>query len=494
MTTPTTNSAANHTDGVAPANVIYNNDITGSIDIDDLIPIELREAINGANVEEKETTKEEEEEQKETEPEKVEDINTYPIDPEPEQEEKEEEEIEEEPAEEPAEEKKEEEKTSPPTTDEDLDISPEAIDKLLKGDIDAVIKKPASKKEEKPFWHEDDDYKSLSKQLDNYGVKKGTIDKLIQKVADKHVIENGNLIQGLEKKAIEAEKTTENYKNELIRLQAIEREVRFDTADTTKEKYGIPMSDAAKEIAEVLQREGVNVSLSSVLLAKNKTDMVKILGSHSLEDKDLTKITNQWRNYKELETAYSAARSESTRNLSKALATNISNETVHSILRTSLADFLKNDAKYKYIEDAIKDGVEKHPDITNIIGLAKNNFVNFVNALSSPSEYVHSEKWLSSLAKYSLDSAHNKHIQDKFYILRQEHTKALESLKKIVVQYKKLAGSAKGITGSGKGVASGKGNSSASTKQMKKQEDEILSEFKELLKNEKKIDDILPAF
>ena len=371
--------------------------------------------------------------------------------------------------------------------DEDVDISPEGIERLLKGELDAA-KPDKDVDDDTPFWHEDDTYQELTKQLSNFGAKPEQVDKIIRAAIDKSKIDNSKLVQGLENKVKESENSADTYKTELTRLKEIERGVRFDYSDEVKEKFGAPMQNAAQEIHTILQREGVNVPAVNLLTAKNKTEMMKLLEDTNLEDADLTKISNQWRSYKETETAYNAAKTEAQKDLKKALSSSISKETVQSILRNSLGDFVKADPKYGYISDAIRKGVQQDEPVSKLIARGKTNFVNMVEALTAPSEHIHSEQWLNGLAKFMFNAAHDELTAKKYYDLAREHSTTVDNFKKLARDYKKLASSAKGLTGKGKGVATKAGRRDKSEKE---QESEILKEFNDFLKNDNLIDDIL---
>jgi len=372
-------------------------------------------------------------------------------------------------------------------SDEDLDLSPEAIDKLIKGDTEAIVKKAVE--EDAPFWKEDAKYKSVTQRLSKLGMKTQDIDELIQSVTDKNVVDTSKLVKGLETRAQKAENDAEHYKSEISRLRQIERGAYFDGLEEVREKYGVPMTQAIQEIHSVLKREGISVSVQKLLEADNKTAMISLLDGASLEDTDLSRITNQWRSYKEVEQSYIAAKAEAQKNLKEGISTKIAPETVESILKVSLKDFMGADPKYKYINEAISDDISKHPEVSDLLGVAKANFQNLVQAISNPSETIHNQKYLATLAKYVFDSAHNRLYEKKYRVLESDHSKAIDSMKKLVRQYKKLADSAKGITGARSGVgAVGRNTQKSAAKETKR----IVKEFEELLKNEKAIDKIIP--
>lgn len=376
----------------------------------------------------------------------------------------------------------------PGEDDEDLDLSPEAIDKLIEGDLEATKKK--EKEADTPFWHEDEEYKTLTQRLKKLGIKEDKIDNLIQKVSDKRVTDNANILSGLEDQLEQEKKEKESLATQLQRLKAVERSAHFDTAQETQDKFVIPMQESAREVSNIFNREGIGVPLNDFFAKRNITEAVKLLEGVDLPDKDLANIRNQWRNYKELETSYLAARSSAEKDLKKALNSKISQDTVINILRNSLASIIPTDPKYSYIREAIQDDISKHEDVSNAIGTAKSNFQNIVSALEAPSEYLHNERWLEELGKFMYDAAHNKLMEKRLHDLTVRNKKVEDSFKKFVKHYKKLASSAGGIIGSN-GVA--KGPEAKNSKSTKKEEDKTLREFEALLKNPNKITEILPG-
>jgi hypothetical protein len=375
--------------------------------------------------------------------------------------------------------------------DDELDLSPEAIQKLIKGDPDA-IKKPkaaAAQADSKPFWHEDEEYKELVSELEDYGVDPEAIDKLIRKVSDKSVVDNGKLLTGLETKLAEKERLTEEQKLQINRLQQIERALMFDESDETKEKYLSPMKSASTEIRNILSREGVNIPVTQLLTAPDRTAMINLLKDAKLEDGDLSRIANQWRNYKDLEMGYFTARDLAAKDLKKAITVSISPEVTTNILKNTLSDFAVSDPRFDYINTAIKEGLAEHPEVNNIVARARNNFQAIVDAMSNPTQFAHNQKWLGNLAKFFFESAHHKHIEDKYYDLDKKYKATEKSLRELAVNYQKLAGSARGITGKAAGV----GKLNASSRKRSSDDQADVEQFEALLKGKAKLSDIIPS-
>lgn len=384
-------------------NVVSDFDTSRADSLEDLIPIELRKAFE-ENTTEGVVVKEEEK--------KIVDTTSKP--------------------------KKEE-----VVAEDDIDLSPENIDKILKGE-------EITKEEEvvKPFWYEDDDYKELSSRLEAYGLKDEVIDKVLQKVADKYTVDNGKLVQGLEEQLIEAKKKADTLEAEQRRLRDMERGLLFDELPETKSKYGTPMIEAVQDIKGVLDREGAKVSVQQIINAKNKTELLTLIEGSNLSEKDVVRVVEQWRSYKDTETAYYAAKTEAKEKGIGAVTAKISDETVGTIFKNGLRSLLKSKDEYGYIDKAIQEGIDKHQEVGNVIGMGKTNAFSFIKALQNPTEHLHSQEWMEGLVKYTLDAAHNKHLASQLPKLQQKNTEQATLLKKVITEYKKLAAGAKGLNGS----------------------------------------------
>jgi hypothetical protein len=337
------------------------------------------------------------------------------------------------------------EKDTVPENLEKVDLSTESIEKLLKGDFS----EPETKQEEeKPFWYEDEDYKELTSRLENYGLKDQAIDKVLKKVADRYEIDSGKLVQGLTSQLEEAKKKADVLEAEQKRLRDLERSVLFDQLEETKTKYGAPMIEAVEDIKNVLTREGSKISVNQILQAKNKVELLNLVEGLGLPEKDLVRVMEQWRTYKDTETAYSAAKTEAREKGIGAVTAKISDTTIETIFKNGLRSLIKSRDDYGYIDKAISSGIDKSPEVGNVIGMGKTNAFTFIKALQNPTEHLHSEQWMEGLVKYTLDSAHNKYLADQVPKLRARTSELEENLAKVIVEYKKLAVAAKGLNGS----------------------------------------------
>lgn len=379
--------------------------------------------------------------------------------------------------------------------DSDLSLDPESIDKLLAGELDAVTKKSKLKSksgeegEDKPTWHEDEDYAELLEKVNYTGVSQKELDKIIQKAADTKVLENGAYTTGLQAEVNRLKNTTETMTLELQRLKEIERLAHFDNSEEVTERYAQPMTSAIENIKEILDLEGIDVSAADIIHAKDRGTLNKLLEDYALDDDSKLKLHNNWKDYRTLQLQYKTDKEEAKLDLRKHLSTSIPPEIQKKILRNSLTDFMKSDESVAYIKDAVNKGLVENPnpEVAGVINLASTNFQNLVGALASPSEFIHNDKWLGGLAKYMLDASHNKNIAMKYKTLLQEKEANDKNFVKIVKAYRKLAGSAKGITGKPGGIAFANSNGKAS----KKDEAAILAEFQGLLDGDIKIDSLM---
>jgi len=375
----------------------------------------------------------------------------------------------------------EEEERTPPAPindDEELDLSADAIDALLKGDPDAVKKKAAEEgDDDAPWWATDEDYTNLTKKLSDYGIKPKEIDSLLSKAIDKSTLETNKYATSIKEKLSKTEKEFQALETDYVRLREMEKAVLFDESETTREKYLVPKAQAAQDIQNILEREGVKVSVQQLLNAKNKVEMMNMLGDHNIDDADMNKISTQWRAYKDINVEHAAARNEARKGLQSTLAVNISPELTTKILRNGLLEMIDID-DFKYIGEAVKD-LDANPEVETMLANANSNFKTLLNAMASPSDYAHNNKWLTQFAKHCYNNAHNSLQAKKAKTLAAENKQLTENLKKVVTQYRTLAGSAKGITGRGGAVSDPAPTTRRS--EAKKQE-KIVENFTELLK------------
>lgn len=369
-----------------------------------------------------------------------------------------------------------------PEDEEDADVTPEDIEKLLSGKKDDEDEAP----EEKAFWAESEDYKELRKTLENIGVDTAGLDKILQHVADKTQIDQSKIIQGLKEDADKSRGSVEQVRGELDRLRQIERAVRFDSSEEVRTKYGVPLQEAAQKIADVLNREGVGVTLQQVLTAKNRSEMASLFDDANLTDKDMATIANQWRTYKEVDTAYRTEKESVQKDLTRALGTTIAPETVDATLKNALGTMLKRDPRFSYVREALDEGLDNHEDVMEMLELASSNFRSFVGALSDPSARLHSEEYLGKLAGFMFDSAHGRLMSARHTELQAEYDKLKKASSKLAKNYRELVESAKGITGA-KGPARGNGKHSAPDEDEK----EAAETYQKLLKDDRALDELL---
>lgn len=456
--------------------VTTNNGMGGNYmtsSIDDLIPEELRQAVEKLEKPKSETKTKVDDDEEDLE------LPEYKNAPSKESDEDEEEEDQDE-EEDDNEESYEE---SEGDDDEDLSLESESIDKLLSGELDAVSKKKKKsadvEQDEDIFWHDDEDYTEIVNKLNYSDVDQKELDKLIKKVADKKTLDTSKYVQGLTSELSQLKKSRELLDSEIKRLKEVERAAHFDNSPEVQEKYGKPISDSILAIKDVLDLEGIDVSIREVIDAKDRTSLNRLLEDYAIDDASKTKLQNHWKNYRELQMQYEVDKSEAKNNLKKHLSTNIPEETATKILRNGLANLLKTSEEMKYIQDGIDEGLDKNKEVNDVLALAKQNFFQLVSVLSTPSEYVHNHSWLEGLAKYVVDASHSRNLATKYHSEVKEKQRLEKDLAKVVKAYKKLAGSAKGITGDKNGVGYFKGGSRKADKESSA---EILEEFNDLLK------------
>lgn len=438
---------------VKPVKTVVTSDDMEMPDLDDLIPSELRTAVDKtdktkAPVKTKATSK------KEAADDKQEDSS----DDEP------------------------DEQTDDDGENGDLDLSPDNIDKMLDGDPNAVDKK--EKEEEKPSWHEDETYKELLSKTKFSSITPEKLDKLIVDAIDKKVLKDAEERKTLDTE-LEALRTQEQLNTaEISRLKNIERVAYFDSLPETAEKYKVPMGQIATSVKSLLELEGTKVTTQQILSTKNRAEFTELTKDIDFDDQTLLQLTNYWRSYKDLEFKYGEDRKSAQTDLKKHLSHSISDKSAKGILQTSLLQFINADEKYSYIKKAVQEGFDKHEGVANLLQMAQSNFMNIIRAISNPVDYSKDAKWLSDVANYTLEAAHSAYQEDQNVELRKEKEVLTKNLIKVVKAYKKLYGSAEGISGK-------KGVSKTTESSNGREEKEDLEEFKSLLNNKISIDDVL---
>lgn len=339
------------------------------------------------------------------------------------------------------------------------DVNIDNIDELIEGKVTA---KATEDTEEVPDWHETDDYKNLVKKVGFVnGVKNEDFDKVIKSVVDKKIIESETYKNGLEEKLTKAKQTEDSLKEEIERLKSIEKDAFFDNLPETTEKYAKPMNDAATQMKQLLDINGVNVDINKILLSKNLTEFNNLLKNENLDDEDSTKIKNLWRNYRDSFVQYDAAKIDARNNLKKHMSSDIPIDTVKKIMGNTIAEAMKKDPRFEYIKNGISQ--DEYPEeVTKVISRANQNFANITQALSNPHDSSRNGAWLNSLAAFTLDASHNANEAAKVPEITKQLESKVNDLKKLAVAYTKLMQSAKGINGAN-GIARINGNSNGTS-------------------------------
>lgn len=363
-------------------------------------------------------------------------------------------------------------------TEDDLVLNDENITKLLEGDLDAVAKNAQQLSDEDadaPGWHNNKSYTDLLEKVNYTGVTQEQLDAIITEASDTKVLQNGKYTTGLKDKVTELENAKEVSILELDRLREIERLAHFETSEDVTSKYAKPMDTAANEVAKILEFEGIPLQAQQIMGVTDRASLNNMLADYTMDDDARMKLTNQWKSYREMAVSYTADRTEAKKDLSKYLGTNLDSKVANKILQNSLSEFMQSDEKYAYIKDGILGGIDKNPEVSNVLANGKNNFLNILQALGAPSDYVHNDKWLDGLAKYMLDAAHNKSKTDQYYKAMEKHQQTEKNFIKVVKAYRKLAGSAKGFNGNNGSIVP------TSNKGGKAQQTQDLEEFKSFL-------------
>jgi hypothetical protein len=453
---------------MATAQEATSNDIAAyepdDTDIEDLIPDELKAAIEKSDLEEKEPEKK-----------KVSQVGTATKAPEPEPDEEEDEDdydinkfYDDEDEED----------------DDDLDMSPEAVDRLIEGDPDALRKKKAEPIEDEPFWHNNEDYAELVKTASYAGFDQQALDKVIQAASDSKVIETGNYVNGLKTKLGEYENSHNMLVEELKRLKNIEKSAYFDNSEEAKTRYTIPLKETESDLKELLEYEGSELEPTEVFSASNRAALNSILADHDLEDASRLKIVNAWKSHRELTSQREEDRKLAKEDLSKSLSTGLPEDVAFKVLQNSLTEFMESAPEYDYIKRGVLDGLNNNPKAAGVVKLAKSNFLNLVKAFGNPGDYVHNNQWRSGLAKFMFDAAHNR-------TMAQEYTQQQSTYRDMQERFVKLAKKHKQLLKSGKGITGAKGSARAESSKSGKIAKDDAEEFKNLLSGKLDISDIL---
>lgn len=465
MTTPasqtsSTGSSQSQTAQTTSAAIPSSDDL-GLVDLDELIPKELRDAVNNPEKKTEKTVKTQAPEPNNDDDKSVDDDTSTDDGA--------------------------DDGASKEDDDDELDLSSDNIDKLIDGDNDAVNKKPVQ--DTKPHWHEDPTYKELTTKFKFSNITPEKIDKLILDAIDKKVLTDSEERNTLNIE-VEQLKSSDALKSaEIDRLKNIERTAFFDRMPETNETYFKPMVQLETSMKAVLDMEGTSVSLQQILAAKNKAEFTETIKDIDFDDATLQKMTNYWRGYKELQFKYLEDKKTAQTNLRQHLSFNIPDDAANKLFSTSILDFSQADERYSYIKKAINEGLQGHEHVGKILHAAKSNFLQIIRAISNPVDYSKNVKFLDSIAKFTLDAAHSAHIEDQHKSLQEQNKILQTNLVKVVNAYRKLKGSAEGITGKkGPLVRTNKenGHDRASKKD--------LEEFQNLLSNKIGVADILPTF
>lgn len=381
------------------------------------------------------------------------------------------------------------EDTSVDEDEEDLDTSPEALEKLLKdGDVDAVKKKKDktnAQDEIKPAWADDTDYTEISKKLTAAGVKPQSLDGLLRKVSDMSKIESSEYVQNLKKSEESYKSQIATRDNEIKRLRTLERDAHFDHSQEVRNEYHNPMSAAIQEIDKAFKFEGITLPVAELLRANNRTEYNRLLSDFEIDENSAKVIYNNWKNYQEISAKYLQAKSEARTNLAKHLSTEIPKENIQNFARRGIISMAERPG-YEHVKQAIQDGFEKHPDIGKMMKDTYTDFLNLSLAISNPIDHIHSEKFMNDLAEYVFSNVEAKHFRPKYFEEVKKSALIEKNLKKVMSAYiklKKAAGGIQGIVGN----VPGRGRNT----QDQDDEDDRVARMEKLMKNDGDLESLL---
>lgn len=330
-----------------------------------------------------------------------------------------------------------------------IDLNPDAVRKMLLGqDEELPVREEAPAL---PFWHEDEDFKSLSTTLTKYGVTAEKLNEVIKKVADKTVVDNSKLVDGVRNELTESKKKVEYLEPENKRLRDIERAAIFDDLDETKERFFVPMNELARDVQTVLDRESTGIKAGSVLYAKNKAAFLSAVEKAGLSDADQARLAEQWRDFQSIRNDFDVAKQEAIQTGVLARSLQISPQTVNKVFQTGLRDLFDMGSEYEYIQRALMDGLDKHPDVSDVISEAGANLEQFVEALKKPQEHLRDRDWLRGFSRFCTKAAHNNKAAAQLSDERRGRREDQALLREALIEVKRLRSAGRGVTGQSSG-------------------------------------------
>lgn len=365
---------------------------------------------------------------------------------------------------------------------ENINVSPESIDKLLEGDINALNKKESEQEseEEDYYWTKDEEYKDFTNALEYSGFDRAKLDSFIKKIADKSVVDQGNLVNGLRKEVDNAKRQLETYESEIAKSREAMRGIRFDEQEDVQSKYIRPAESNRNKIDSILRQEGAKLNAIQLVNINNKATLLRTLEENGVDESKSKEILTEWRAHQDTATEYNEAKQLAIKNSVSIANAKMTPERFQNILKGSLADMIEHQ-EYLSLKTAVTEGIDKHPDMGGVIQKGRNNLSVIIDAIQKGSEALNDSNLMSSFAKYAINAAFvesqaNKAAEKTVRIEQLEN-----SLKKLAIEYKKLSSSAGGI----KGKALTPTIARAKVKEEKKSQENLVKEFEDLLKSDK---------
>lgn len=377
-----------------------------------------------------------------------------------------------------------------PVEEEELDLSEENINKLIEGDIDTL--KTVKPEDDTPEALNFDEDEYVKKFKETYGYvefdKDGNeLTDMLRSVAESAALKNKTYQNSINKELEETKSKLAKLEEKDVRFKSIERGLYFDQLPETISKYGEPMNHAVSEINRIITTEGLPVSIGQVIGAKDRKQVNEYLKDVDLPDGVHTQLMNHWRNYKDTDHIYRTAKNAAVTKLKSSTSTSISDEVLVNVVETAVNNRIKTDPRFKYVDDAISEGLTVDHPVMDVISKTKGNLSQIFDAIRNPTDYAKDLEFQENLADFFLQAAHREAIEDKYYELQNQYKSKESDLKRLAKAHLELKRSMSRESEGAPVSIRAKGVS-------RKQEDteaEKMESFKDLLKGEINLEDLI---
>lgn len=374
--------------------------------------------------------------------------------------------------------------------EEELDLSEENISKLIEGDINTLkTVKPEEDSTEVLNFDEDEYVKKFKETYEyvEFDKEGNELTDMLRSVAEKAALKNKAYQQSLNKELEETKANLGKLKEKEDRFKSIERGLYFDQLPETISKYGEPMNHAISEINRIITTEGIPVSIGQVIAAKDRKQVNEFLKDTELPDGVHTQLLNHWRNYKDSDHLYRTAKSAAVSKMKSTTSTHIPDEVLVNVVETAINNRIKTDAKFKYVEEAISKGLTPEDPVMGIISKTKGNLSQIFDAIKNPTDYAKDLEFQEKLADFFLQAAHREVVEDKYYELQNKFNSTQTDLKRLAKAHLALK---KSLSTDSEGAPLAI-RAKANSKQEVATEEAKVESFKDLLKGDINLDDLL---